>query len=68
MIIASEQIIRGTDLSLTAGLSGLKGFGTSLASGVDVDANTYNGIYITLKNEISGLCACQNIIPRISYN
>ena len=33
----SEQIIRGTDLS------GLRGFGTSLASGVDVDLNSYNG-------------------------
>ena len=37
------QVIRGSDLSLTAGLSGLRGFGTSLASGVDVDDNSYNG-------------------------
>ena len=41
----SEQIIRGTDLSLTTDLSGLRGFGTSLASGVDVDMNSYNGTY-----------------------
>ena len=41
------QIIRGSDLMLTQDLSALRGFGTSLASGVDVDLNTYNGKYIT---------------------
>lgn len=41
-------MIRGTDLSLTADLSGLKGFGTSLASGVDVDLNTYNGMIVCI--------------------
>ena len=40
------QIIRGTDLNLSQDLDGLRGFGTSLASGVDVDLNGYNGIYI----------------------
>ena len=37
------KVIRGTDLGLNQDLSGLRGFGTSLASGVDVDLNSYNG-------------------------
>ena len=40
------QIIRGTDLSLTQDLSSLRGFGTSLASGVDVDNNQYDGEHL----------------------
>ena len=44
LLSTSEQIIRGTDLRLsTQDLSGLRGFGASLASGVDVDMNSYNG-------------------------
>ena len=33
-------------ISTTLDLTGFKGFGTSLASGIDVDANTYNGKHI----------------------
>ena len=44
----------GSSLSLPpSDLEGLRGFGTVLASGVDVDANTYNGILL--------------IIPRSTY-
>ena len=47
----TQQIIRGTDLRLSQSLDGLKGFGTSLASGVDVDMNGYNGnIGVSLLN------------------
>ena len=44
-LVSFEQIIRGTDLSLTQDLTMLRGFGTSLASGVDVDVNGYDGMY-----------------------
>jgi len=36
-------VISGNDLSTNPPLINLRGFGTSLASGVDVDGNTYNG-------------------------
>ena len=39
------QVIVGSDLTLTQDLTSLRGFGTSLASGVDVDENSFNGTH-----------------------
>ena len=39
------QVIVGSDLTLTQDLTSLRGFGTSLASGVDVDENSFNGMH-----------------------
>ena len=61
------QIIRGTDLRLRQDLSELKGFGTSLASGVDVDLNGYNGkeMWDGLHYIIT-LCCCRSTYRIIS--
>jgi len=41
-----QQTIVGSSLSLS-GVEPFYGFGATLASGVDVDGNTYNGDYTT---------------------
>ena len=60
MHIFSQRIL-GSDLSLTgSALTGLTGFGSSLASGVDVDDNTYNGTYCSLKCQTDNKIVCSH--------